>query len=119
MASSSTARSCAAVISPRAFRSRASRRRFGRRKLPTWSARNGGRVRVVMGLLVRAAEGEADGGHHRELALPLANARICSHSAAAENRRHSPPDEKDLSMHRRLALRTAVTALFAATAWTG
>jgi hypothetical protein len=30
------------VISPRAFRSRASSRRWGRRKLPTWSARKGG-----------------------------------------------------------------------------
>ena len=50
MALSSTLRSCAAVISPRAFCSRASSRNFGRRKLPTWSARNGGVVRAVIGI---------------------------------------------------------------------
>src|SRR5664279_4964438 len=48
MASSSTSRSCSGAISPRARRSRASSRRWGRRKLPTWSARKGGCWRTVM-----------------------------------------------------------------------
>src|SRR5215471_9841654 len=45
---SSTARSSLFKISPLRARSRASSRDWGRRKLPTWSARKGGRIRAVM-----------------------------------------------------------------------
>src|SRR5512138_469618 len=49
MASSSIARSSAFVISLRSKRARASLRRDGLSKLPTWSARNGGLNRVTVG----------------------------------------------------------------------
>src|SRR3954469_1055573 len=48
IASSSIARSSAASTSPAACSSRARSRRSGRRRLPTWSARNGGFVRAAM-----------------------------------------------------------------------
>src|SRR5262249_23640328 len=50
IAASSTGRSAARSISPRATRARASRSSGGRRRLPTWSARNGGRAVPLIGL---------------------------------------------------------------------
>ena len=53
IASSSTARRAAASIEPAANASRASISLAGRRKLPTWSAREG-KVRVIVKILKRA-----------------------------------------------------------------
>ena len=50
MASSSTARSWAAVIVPAARAARASCTAGGRSRLPTWSARNGGSMRLTDGV---------------------------------------------------------------------
>src|SRR5262249_40550077 len=47
ISASSISFSAAAVIAPAATFARASLRRAGRRKLPTWSARNGGFVRCI------------------------------------------------------------------------
>src|SRR5262245_21566720 len=47
ISASSISFSAAAVIVPAATFARASLRRAGRRKLPTWSARNGGLVRCI------------------------------------------------------------------------
>src|SRR5690606_39672150 len=48
IASSSISRSCAGVILPAAASARARSSRGGRSRLPTWSARKGGRSRDVM-----------------------------------------------------------------------
>ena len=53
ISASSTALSCAAVISPVAALSRAALSGPERNSEPTWSARNGGLVRAVMGRLSR------------------------------------------------------------------
>src|SRR5712691_10984751 len=67
--SSSTARSCAASILPCASSSRARSSSGGRRRLPTWSARNGGVVRTLIGVSVnfRAFVGEGSHMKRREL----------------------------------------------------
>src|SRR5215204_405299 len=54
IASSSTARSPASSSLPALCSARAWRRRSGRRRLPTWSAPNGGEVRCAMSVLARA-----------------------------------------------------------------
>src|SRR5215468_2982562 len=54
IATSSTSRRSAVLISFFLRRSRASSRACGRRKLPTWSARKGGRVRADIGILLGA-----------------------------------------------------------------
>src|SRR3954467_14643559 len=81
MASSSTPRSSSASMSPALKSSRACNSCGGRSRLPTWSARNGGRVRAAMagsssgslgfrapGLLTAGAGGRRDleevGDHH-------------------------------------------------------
>ena len=59
IASSSIPRSSASSISPAACRARASSRFFGRSRLPTWSARNGGPDASVMPAQLGPAAGAA------------------------------------------------------------
>ena len=59
MASSSTARSCCAEIRPAAKSSRAASTLGGRRRLPTWSARNGGVVRMGNIVAPSARDGQS------------------------------------------------------------
>src|SRR5580700_3373614 len=74
--SSSTARRSAAVIWPAAKSSRAISSRWGRNRLPTWSARNGGLVLRAMVILSAAA---ATGGSWLTVFLSCASRRSECH----------------------------------------
>src|ERR1700727_58071 len=63
IASSSTSCSCPASMIPAANSSRAASRRGGRSRLPTWSARKGGELRIgaIVAAPARAGQGPARG----------------------------------------------------------
>ena len=71
IASSSTARSSAAVIVPAAKRSRAVLTSGGRSRLPTWSARNGGLGRSGNLVLLSGARDDAAAADNTIRALPM------------------------------------------------
>ena len=96
---SSIARSAARSISPRAARPRASRSSGGRRRLPTWSARNGGLAAMLIApsryhaRRVRRAARIGAGREHARLRIAARHHRA---DAAGADLGHRVPERSEL-----------------------